>query len=105
MRQEQNRVESLTEHQRGEGASCPEAWAWVPWPEVVTCSLSRVIKGTHTSHSGISDCHRCTGNLCLLLLESCSNQGTFTVSSATFLSVFHHFFPGFLRMNVTKGKL
>ena len=55
MRQEQNRVESLTEHQRGEGASCPEAWAWVPWPEVVTCSLSRVIKGTHTSHSGISD--------------------------------------------------
>lgn len=54
MRQEQNRVESLTEHERGEEASCPEAWAWAPWPEVVTCSLS-VIKGTHTAHSGISD--------------------------------------------------
>lgn len=54
MRQELNRVESLTEHERGEEASCPEAWAWAPWPEVVTCSLS-VIKGTHTAHSGISD--------------------------------------------------
>lgn len=44
MRQEQNRVESLTEHQRGEEASCPEAWAWVPWPEVITCSLSELSK-------------------------------------------------------------
>lgn len=42
MRQGQNRVEFLTEHWRGEEGSCPEAWAWVPWPEVVTCSLSEL---------------------------------------------------------------
>lgn len=60
--------------------------------------------GANRLHSGIPDRHRCAGNLCLLLLEGFSDQGTLIVRPHTF-SFPRFTFPDFLFLRTVMTKL